>query len=700
MKPIFLTCVSMLSIAFGAGAALADTPEAAGSADSDDIVVTAQKRSEPLSKVPVQITVLTAQSLEQRDIKSTLDVFNQSPNMTVDAANTYRDTFITMRGMAQIQNADPPVAYVVDGVAVNNAESIDANLLDVERIEVLRGPQGSLYGRNAVGGAINVVTKAPTNDFEGSAQASYGNGDAVRLAAAISGPIIDDKILFRTSASFYRTDGLLANGYRGDLSDYVHHDYTLRQRLLITPVERLTIDLRADYNNFDAGNQYYSLIPSGQTDDFPGRIANLPGNASGHSTNLSAKLDYDLGPATLTSITGYNNLYQLARADSDFRNDVDYPDGLFGTGMQFGQSADLKLRTFSQELRLTSTGDGPVRWLAGAYYLDTRRTFLGITFLDTDGTTAQADDPAKQFWVISTINAAKAYALFGQVDVDLAEGLTLTGGLRQDWNDRTQTNLDGGLVRKLSFAKLQPKATLSYTLAPGKLLYLTYSTGFRAGGLNDPGIDPEDFKAETLQNYEAGFRMRFSDALSLSGAYFHTEVHNYQSYRVDGFTGAYVVFGIPNVRINGIELSTTAVPFAGLTLDGGIGTALTRISDSPDADTNGKRTPRTVPFSSTLGATYEVPVGGSAKFVAHADWKHFGKKYWDPDNASVQAPYDLVSARAGVQLGDLGIFAFGKNLLNEQYYTDFFQPKYSGFDYPIGLEGQPRTYGIEASYKF
>jgi iron complex outermembrane receptor protein len=666
-----------------------------------DIVVTAQRRDERLQQVPIQIQALTGTTLQNAGIRTSGEALSLTPNASFDQGNTYKSTYITMRGLTQITNADPPVAFVVDGVPQTDQTQLNVNLYDIERIEILKGPQGALYGRNAEGGAINIVTKLPGNHVEGFADIQGSNGDGIVGSAGLSGPLIDDKLLFRIDGSYNHFGGLIDNKFRGDHSDFIDHDWSLRGRILARPTNTLTIDLRAEYGDYRAASNNYSVVFSGNPNDIAGTQFNVPSFAFGHNLNLSAKVDLDLGFATATSITGHTELTQINRADLDFRNPVDSPSGIFGLGFQAGQGQDLDLKTTSQEIRMVSNGHGRFRWLAGGYYLHTDRALRTRGFVDLNSDPNQVDNPALLFANKQEKNSNDAYAAFAQVDFDILPQLTLTGGLRYDDDHRNQNDVIANVRRAQSFGHLQPKVTLTYRPSPTLLLYATYGTGFRSGGFNAPNVGVPAFGAETLQSYEGGFKAQFFDRkVTLNGAYYFENVKNYQYFYVEVASASQIIDNINRVHIQGVELELSARLLPGLELSGAIGTTLSRIKESATTADIGNRTPRTVPFSSNLSAQYTHALSATVTGLARLDWQHIGKKYWGADNAQVQNPYDLLNLRAGAEFGRFGIYAFAKNLLNDQYYSEYVPSKYSGLDVPLGYRGRPRTYGVEARVKF
>ncbi len=692
-----------LRTAFLATAALAVLPGAAlaqDAADTDEIIITAQQRAEPLRNVPIQVTAFTAQSVEDAGIKSTADIIAQVPNITYDRGDTYRSNFITMRGLTQINNADPPIAFVLDGVPQTNQKQLGVTLFDIERIEVLKGPQGALYGRNAVGGAINVVTKAPSNELEGFVNLGYSNGDTFDASAGVSGALVEDKVLLRVSGSYTSSDGLVKNDFRGDKVDYIDHDYSLRGRLIVKPSELLTFDLRAEYGKFRGGSNSYAAVFSGIPRDFVNPQFNFPAFAKGDSVDLTGKFDYDFGFATLTGISAYSNFKQVNRADLDFRNPIDSPGGFAGLGIQVGQGQNAKIKTFSQELRLVSASDQAFRWLAGVYYLHTDRGLVTRGFIDFDDSD-QFDNPALLIANNNETNDNNAYAAFAQVDYDITDTVTLTGGIRYDQDKREQTNVVTGAIRKTSFDRVQPKVTLTWKPEDGRLVYATYSTGFRSGGLNAPNVVVTDFDAETLENFEVGFKTQwFNRKLTLNGAAYLTNVKNYQYFYVEAATASQVIDTIDKVQIKGFEIEAMARLAPGLDASVAVGTTDSEIKRSLFLSDVGNKSPRTVPISINSSIQYRTDLSETVEGFFRIEHQHIGKKYWDADNASVQNAYDLLNARVGLEFGNYGLYAYARNIFKEKYYSEFFQPKYSGLDIAIGYPGTPRTYGVEAKLKF
>ncbi|MDA5194017.1 TonB-dependent receptor [Govanella unica] len=671
----------------------------------EEVIVTAQKRSENLQSVPIQVSAFTEKAIQDAGINNTRDFVALVPNMSFDESFTYLNSFVTVRGISQINNADAPIAIVVDGVPQNNQKQFKMNLFDVERIEVLKGPQGALYGRNASGGAINIVTKQPTNDFEGFINGSYGNGDAWELSGGVSGPIVVDKVLFRVSGYFKQDGGRIENVYLHEHSDYLDHDYGVRGLLKVLASDKLTLDFRVAYSDFQGGGIYDSTVFSGRANDIQPPSEDLMGQTYGNIRDASFKFDWDFGFATLTGITGYTRLKENYQGDLDFSNLINNPGGFLGFLGPVGQGQNLDVEMISQELRLVSAADQRLRWIVGGFYIHTNKDLRTRVFFDIDHQRDQINNPALVF--INTFSEEKnnAYAVFGQLDFDISDHLSVQGALRYDRDHRHTIGSSLGvqvLDASAPFDRVEPKVTLTYKFDDERLVYATYSTGFRSGGFNAAGVVPQKFLAETLQNFEAGFKTSWLDRrLILNGAVYYEKVDNFQFFRVDLATGGQALDNINKVDIYGFELEAQAMVADGLQLFGGVGTTHTKIKDwTNHPEWIGNKTPKNTTWKLNLGYQFTFPVTDVINAQMRLDYEHRGKKFWHPDNVAIANPVDLIDFRIGLQTDQWGLFAVGKNLTNARYYNDYNSKLFSGGGNDIGFLAQPRTYGVEGRYKF
>jgi iron complex outermembrane recepter protein len=685
----------------------APTNAASAPATLENITVTAQGRAQALQEVPISVKTFSAKQIEQMGITSTQDFINLTPNVSFDNSFTFANSFITIRGVSQLNNADSPVAVVIDGVPQNNQKQLKMNLFDIQRIEVLKGPQGALFGRNAIGGAITIETKQPTNTVEGFGGVEVGNGDTVSVSAGISGPIIDNKLLYRIAGESRSAGGLIENTYLGENVDKVKHDNSLRAKLLAFATDDLQLDFRVNLNEYAGGATWDSRVASGDANDIESPRSNILGHTQGHTNDFSFKAQYSLAGGTLSAITSYTDLAEKYRGDIDFSNPVDLPGGFLNLGIQVGQGQNLDVKMLSQEVRFTSADDKPFRWIAGALFLNTKRDLETRAFIDTDSDPSQYDTGTALI-DRSEHNNNNAYSLFGQVEQDFSTATTLALGLRYDRDERHQTdvgpdaatNADGD--RKKAFNSLQPKLTLTQHLTSNVIGYGTYSTGFRSGGFNAPGL-PE-FKSETLQNFELGLKSTLLDKrLFLNGSVFYANSKDFQYFYVRAADGAQLINNLDRVHITGVDIDFQYLPVAGLQFDGGLGTTNSRIkANAADPTTVGHYTPKAMPFKATLGAQYTMAVAANLTGTARVDVEHRGKRYWQIDNADVESAMNLVNLRLSLsQAKDRwSVYLYGKNVTDKKYYADYNPAAYSGLGYAIGSLAQPRTFGIGAKVRF
>ena len=346
------------------------------------IIITAQKRPELLQNVPIQVDVLTGKTLEVRQIKMTNEIARTVANLTIEKTDVYSNSVIVLRGIAQAANADAPVAVIVDGVPQDDPKQFNMHLFDVAQIEVLKGPQGSLYGRDAEAGAIIINTVQPTNDFRGFADVSFGRGSTLETAASLSGPIVADKVLFRVAGSYFRTSGVIPNTFRGVPNDSVPHDWSVRGNLLFHLGGRSTLSLIAQHQDYNAGHVYFVPVWSGNPNDFELPQSNFPNRGNGSSTNLTGKFDSDFGFATLTAIAGYTKLKQLQITDVDFTNPVDAATHPNAFPFQLGDNQPFSNTIYSEEIRLAAPTSSRLRWLVSEDYLHAKQFINTHLFFD------------------------------------------------------------------------------------------------------------------------------------------------------------------------------------------------------------------------------------------------------------------------------------------------------------------------------
>ena len=698
---------------------------AAGQAD--EIIVTARQREERLVDVPIAVNAFGEAQIADAKIDQVGDFIGLIPNVTIAQSESAGLNAISIRGITQVRNSESPVAVVVDGVLQSNSRQFTQELFDVQSIEVARGPQGALYGRNATGGAIIITTRQPTNDFEGHVRAGYATGDERMIEGSASGPIIEDRLQFRVGARYLDRDGYFDNPVIGKKQD-PYKDFTVRGLLKWMPSDNLTFALNGSRSRTRGGAldfrfQQAVLNPDGT---LAGMDFTIPGDADKvertfYSNNrgqddrdideLSLKADLDLDFATLTSVTGYVRLKEYTAGDA-----APYSASLDGTQTQY-----TDVESWSQELRLTSPSDQRFRWMAGFYYISIDRFISTTTGVDTgDGirrvirTPAfdAATNPTATF--LADDNDNEDIAGFANIAYDILPGLEASAALRYDRETRHQhvspLNTSGapGAENQATFEKWQPKVTLSYKPTDTVNIYGSYGVGFRSGQFNQNGTAAlaaaggvsgvfDLVPQENTTTGEIGFKTEFADRrVRLNGALFRTNVENQQYFVFLSAVGAQVLVPIDKVHLFGAELELTANLAEGLDAYASVGftdSDIKQYGANPAA--KGNDAPYAPKTTINAGVQYRTPIYGSLGLFSRLDYRRLGKQYWDPENSTPRSAVDLVDARLGLENIDRtwSITVSAENLFDKKYNSEFVIP---GFAHAAA----PRIWRIDLRYSF
>lgn len=408
-KATWLCSVAVLALAVTPSLARAQSGEREASASQtaepevqgNTIVVTGLKRDQAFVDVPVSVAVFDAEAIESAGITRPQDFLALTPNVSIQTSNHAGEFFVNIRGQTSVRQSEGAVAVVIDGVQLATQNEFNGELFDIEQIEVLKGPQGALYGRNAAAGAIVIKTKAPTDTLEGSIRAIYGNWETTNLAASISGPVIEDKLRFRVAASLRDTDGPFRNINTGE-NVMRATEKIGRLRLIWDEGGPTMVDLRLNASEVKGGAIAFNAQVVGSTqggvtttvidtdDTSLPFTADVPGNNLQTKWSTALKIDHEMDWATLTSVTSYNTIidrYQAKNypygawnfAGNSFVSDALSPGLNLDILAAFGDNTQkfrIENRAFIQEFRLTSPGDRRLRWQVGLFYLNSRRTFI------------------------------------------------------------------------------------------------------------------------------------------------------------------------------------------------------------------------------------------------------------------------------------------------------------------------------------
>lgn len=683
-----------------------------------EILVTARHREERLQDVPDTVRAITAEQIEDAGINNVADAVKMVSNAAIFADQQPGVQTVTLRGVSQARGADsePAFSFVVDGVTSPTIFSFTQDLYDIERMEVLKGPQGALYGRNAIGGAINVITRQPTNEFQVGAQASFAQGSETRFSGRVSGPIIEDKLLFRVSGSHMDYDGQLYNTTLGVRPDFMRES-SVRAQLEIKPADSLNISLRGSYVDTDGGAVYNGVTNSGAFGATPGLIQeDYLGRGGRELTDFSAKIDWDLGAVALTSVTAYTDVQTYGMQDLDF------------TGVSVAEGHQfVKLHSWMQELRLSSRANQSVRWSLGGFFQRTSRDIQTLVFVNRNGPLGAVfggpggvGDPATKDMFNSADRTPMwdfdAWSLFGSADFDLSSRVTLTAGFRWDREEREFFQAGAAVSSgQRDFEEFQPKVSLSFRATDDALLYATYSTGFRPGGFNPfVGHSPDGtYDEETTVNYEVGLKSSWFDRrLTLNLAGFYSESEGTHQRLLNVALGQAEYFNIGDTEYRGAEIELFARPTDAFSLEAAFGItdseitsinpAISNVGGLDPRDFMGNRVPRVNYNSASLGAQYEFPLGGDLKLVARGDYRRTGRGYWYLDNVDVQKPYETANFRLSLKAPKWTVTGYVENAFDEQWHVTFNNARFEGLLGGIDIfwPSPRRQAGIQVSYEF
>lgn len=690
-------CLSAISLllAINIQASVAVAQEATPTSALEEIVVTAQKREQPLQEVPIAVTAFTSDQIVATGITTPKDFAKLTPNMAVYESQNVGNVSIVLRGIGQVRNGNPPVAILEDGVLQMSPNQFNQELFDIERIEVLRGPQGALYGRNAIAGAISITTKETSDELEGRVRVGYGNGEDFSFGGALSGAIVEDVLRYRIATVYRNMDGLIHNSTLGENVDYFEN-YLVRGRLETTPTDNLKIDLRGSSSQFDGGGFYYVAVPDGHPNDTDGAPTfNFPSYNKRDADDFALKIDWEFQGATLTSITA------LAALDEVFTGDLDFSPA---NALQATQWLDVD--SISQELRLTSPTESQFRWIAGVYWLQSDRNLRTLGEADFDLFAGAPDGIIDgPFLNVDDKFEISSKAVFGEISYDLNENLELAVSLRFDDEKTDQTPL-GQAARSISFDKFQPRVVLSYNATDDILTYASYSEGFRGGGLNSSAAPPElrEWRAEETRNYEVGMKsVLIGGRLVANAALFYTDFKDQQIFILDIGPDALGQLGrnIESTDLKGLELELVYSPARSLQVTAGVGLIDSEIKELEEfPQFVGNDVPKVPEVELLLGISGILPLGAHKDLSVHADYQHQGEMSWHIDNVDIRNSRDLFNLRLALDIGEWSVSVWGKNIFDESFTDEFYAVEFSGFAADNYFPDRGRRYGIEVAYEF
>jgi len=706
----------------------------------EEITVTAERREASIQDVPMSITALSGEALAKAGIQNTQDLVNLTPGLIVQRSVVGK---ISIRGVGNENYTiagDPGVAVHTDGLYVARASAGLFDLFDVNRVEVLRGPQGTLYGRNATGGVINIVPNLPEAETSGYLKTEIGNYNKRRVEGAVGGALGDSGFTGRVAMLRGLRDGYTTNNFPGassrDLDELDNQDlWAYRAQLAFDGGGSFRARLSTEYLHDDSNlppykylnqptalpNENYLLgdlrnVSQGYELAIPGASRDVGSNGDVFKTfqrGTALHLEWDLGDLTLKSITGIRN------TEFNWVNDGDGADVFYVNYIQQDDTDQI-----SQEIQLASSADQRLSWIIGAFAFEEEGdSYIALPF------TFGFDLP---FYIeIDGEAKTEAVAVFGELKYAVTDNLDVTVGARYNKEDRSTNYIYdinfGSLFRQVvddddSFNAVTPRLVVDYQMSDDMSLYASVTRGFKSGGFNLLAVQP-GFKEEKVWSYEAGIKSELADGrVRLNGNVFYMDYTDMQVGQIVNLSS--VLTNAGESRLYGAEIELTAIPVDALELGATVAYLNTEYKDfctgdptrptapvSPGCTTadpiqlKGNELPRAPEWAVTAAATYTIEMGDGGSVALHADARYQADTYFTQFNRPLisQDAYTVVNARITWTDAEeqFNVGAWANNLFDKDYFTEVlesgaFNPQLVGQAYVA----PPRTYGVSVGYNF
>lgn len=716
----------------------------------EEIIVTAQKRAENQQSVPISVSIASADFMAKNDIRTLEDLNGSVPGFFATNSVAYNTAPVSIRGIGGSTGSasffnDAPVASYVNGVYVARTVIPTTNLQDVDSIQILRGPQGTLYGRNSTAGAILLTTKRASQEFEAEVFGGYARFDEINVGAIVNGALTDTLsargVIAYSDKPGYginTNDGSNVNGSQ---------DLTARLSFNFTPSDEVSFDLVTEFYNRKAqpGLIALSSVEAGNGTADPHvfrpdidqvvedrEFSALNANREDSKTYAVTLLgEWDLGAVSIHSVTGYRDLDFHGAQDTD------------NTALEITKNeAPIQAKQFSQELRLESNNDGPFSWILGGFYFSEDLNIQAEVslFRHSGGVGVEAS--------LASSQKTNAVAVFGDGTYELTDRLSLTLGWRYSYEqkifntDRIDLSINGGTIGggpfagthepgdvmrdtppfadKASFKDFSPRAVLDYQVNDDVFLFASYSQGFKSGGFNT-FTPAEEFGPENITSYEIGFKSEWADnRLRLNGSAFYNDYTDLQARTSIGGFGASIV-NIGVARVQGAELEMSFAVTEHLTVSGNVayldaeitsGFIDARPTDAGDfttagpsgespQDVSGNKLPRSPEWQTYFNVAYERPVGAVMMGLS-ATYKYQDQVFFletNQDSEIYNAPsWSEIDLRLEISDPDdmWEVAIYGQNITNKRRLS--FAAAFGGF--PTGVYSEPAKWGVETVFRF
>ncbi|HAY3535757.1 TonB-dependent receptor [Elizabethkingia anophelis] len=685
----------------------------------------ARVRTQSIQSMPETTVALDADQIEANGIDNVQSFTSQISNVTFNQSQQPGVNFLTVRGIPQIRNGESPVAVVIDGMTLPDASIMNMSLYDIQLLEFVKGPQGTLYGKNAIAGAINITTKDPVNANKTKLTLSTGNGGLWGAGLSSSGAITKNKFYYSIVGNYRNFDGLINNTFLNQKADF-SKEYSIRAKLKYRFGPRWSATYVQDNFNVKAGANYYVTktdilnpkIPVLADDDYSQNPSgDVLGDSKLSNSLSSLKVEGSLNKIKLQSVTSFNSTRRYFVGEGDYSSYA-----------MLKQLQNVNSDTFSQEFRLTSVDSKTTKlsYTIGALFQNSKRylqteNIQNSTYYDggfTDASVANANYN-KVILAGEDNNRIKTLAGFLFLDYKLTKSLTASAGVRMDYDQLTNNSILTNSTLKNDITVWQPKFSLAYAVSKTIMAYANYGRGYRSGGFNSKKTVKFDkmYAPEFTNNYELGLKTSFlNNRIIFNNAFYVIEFENQQQYTFVPFVPVIVgIYNINRTLIKGFESeikfkATNSLDFfASLGInDGKIKNGTyNRLTDAASFDYDkyevvnikGNTSPFTVKYTIQAGANANFAFSENSGVSININVDHRGTQYWDPLEAYKQKPFTLVNTRARFSFNKFGVTVWGKNIFNTKYNQEFFPTDEFGFA-NVRFPNQPATFGMDVTYSF
>jgi len=643
-----------------------------GEQNLDKLTVTAQKTEENIQDVPISITLFDEIKVKDKNIERIEDIAAHTPNLMFFSYGADNQLSPSLRGVfADIESKVSPTAVYIDGVPVVDAWSMNEDLNNIERIEVLKGPQGTLYGKNSETGVINIYTKEPSNETQAAIELEYGTDNKQKINVSASGALIEDKLLMGLSATHYEKEGFLKHATTGETLDDRERN-SGRLNLIYKPSDNLKISFVSAKQKYNDGaikmnGTNFATMTLLNKDQI---TSNMQGYNKSEIFNNSLKVRYDLSDkSSIESVTTARDFKLKDGDDWDFS----------AATMGFHMKRDSRTKSYSQELRYNGS------------FFDDKLDFLSGVYLD------KKDEDFDFAWgniqFVEDFND-KSIGLFTHSKYHVDNKLAILGGIRYDSERKKFAHHTNNVSMNNKYSEISPKLSVEYYLAKNILTYATIAKGYRAGGFNHmapSGHQNLSFDKETLWNYELGYKSTLLDnKLTLNAALYYMDISDMQIKNA-ATPGSEYVSNAAKAHSQGIELEADYKLNDEFSLSGAFGLNNTKYDDFKDS--NGDYTGNTNIFSPKYNYNIGLQYRSMEGYYARADLNGYGKMYLDKENMYEKKAYSLVNVKVGYESEDYDIYLYAKNLFDKNHDTINYSKYYT-------IYSDPREVGIQIAYRF